>query len=221
MTEGERRARLIGWLDAIERDVQDLLLDEYIFWAIQEMTRRNPQLTQASSLFKQWMASNFVQATAVGVRRQAKANDDSISLKKFLQEVERYPSLVSRAHYVSFFQGREAWLVRNGQRDFDRIVGEGSVQVSPEAVHEDIQELQASVVAVEHYVDRRIAHLDRRGLGQQPIPVFNDLTQALKTLERLIIKYHLLLKGSSQATLLPVIQFDWKDVFRFTWEPGE
>jgi hypothetical protein len=90
MDEPARRVRLIDWLHVIFRDVQDLLLDDHVFWELQEVVRRNPQFSTASGLFTRWIASAFVQATAVGVRRQAKANGDSVSLRRFLQEVQKY-----------------------------------------------------------------------------------------------------------------------------------
>lgn len=95
MNESERRVRLIKWLETISNDVQDLLLDDHIFWKLQEVVRENQRFKECSGLFTQWVASAFIQATAVGVRRQAKTGDDSISLRRFLDEVQKYPSLVS------------------------------------------------------------------------------------------------------------------------------
>jgi hypothetical protein len=164
------------------------------------------------------MASAFVQATAVGVRRQAKASDDSISLCRFLKEVQKYPRLVSREHYMSLYAGREAWLVKSGQRDFDRWAGEGGAHIPMAVVEKHLYELTQAVSAIEHYVDRRIAHYDKRGIGR-PMPTFADLSISLKTLERIVIFYWRFLKGPSMTTMLPTIQFDWQDVFRFAWSP--
>ena len=218
MNETERRARLIQWLEIIFDDVQDLLLDDHIFWELQKVVQENPQFKESSGLFTHWMASAFVQATAVGVRRQAKASDESISLCRFLKEVQKYPRLVSREHYMSFYAGKEAWLVEFGQRDFNRLAGEGSKHIPLAVVDEHLHELAQAVGAIEHYVDRRIAHHDKRGIGR-PMPTFADLTMSLKALERIVIFYWQILKGPSMTTMLPTIQFDWQDVFRFPWRP--
>jgi hypothetical protein len=101
MNEQERRTRLIQWLETIFRDVQDLLLDDHIFWKLQKIVAANPQFRKASGLLTQWMASSFVHATAVAVRRQAKVDADGISLARFLAEVAKFPNLVSRTHYMS------------------------------------------------------------------------------------------------------------------------
>ena len=216
MEEGERRARLIRWLEVIYSDAQDLLLDDHIFWELQDIVRNNPKFAEVSGLFTQWTASAFVQAAAVGVRRQAKSDDDSVSLKRFLLEVQRYPSLVSREHYVSLFEGKDASLIEIGQEEFDDVAGEGGLYLSVALVEKHLRELDDAVKDIEHYVDRRIAHYDKRGLAR-PTPTFAGLSSALKTLEKLVRLYWKLLKGPAEITLLPTIQYDWKDIFRFPW----
>jgi len=220
VTENEQRTRLIGWLEVIYKDVADLVTDNYLFWELQAIVRNNVKMRESSGLFTQWMASSFVQATAVGVRRQAKDRDDSVSLKRFLVEVQKYPALVSRDHYISLFDGKQAWLVEKGQRDFDHIAGSAQAHILPTLPAQHLRELEAAVQPIEHYVDRRVAHYDPRGLTQ-PIPRFDDLSNALATLERLVAFYWFPLKGGDkQDTLLPTdIDDDWKDVFRFPWEP--
>lgn len=217
MDETERRTRLIQWLEIIFDDVQDLLIDDHIFWELQEVVQKNPRFKESSGLFTQWMASAFVQATAVGVRRHAKASDDSVSLCRFLKEVQKYPWLVSREYYLSLYAGEEAWLVKSGQQEFDRLAGEGSAHISLTVVEEHLHDLTEAVGSIEHYVDRRIAHYDTRGLAQ-PTPTLADLTASLKTIERIVILYRKLLKGSS-TTMLPLILSDWKEIFRFPWSP--
>ena len=162
------------------------------------------------------MASAFVQATAVGVRRQAKTSDDSVSLRRFLTEVQKYPSLVSREYYISLYAGKGPLHVELGQHDFHRVAGEHNPHVPTEFVEDRIRELMEAVGTIEHYVDRRVAHYDKRRLAE-PTPTFADLSAALRTLERIVILYWRLLKGASMTTLLPTIQFDWQDVFRFAW----
>jgi hypothetical protein len=107
MTEEERRSRLIDWLEIIKNDVQDLLLDQYIFRELQHTIEQNPLFNESPGLFTQWMASGFAQATAVGIRRQAKLNRDSISLSRFLNEIKHYPSLISRQYYIGLYQARK------------------------------------------------------------------------------------------------------------------
>jgi hypothetical protein len=218
MDEKERRRRLEDWLEFVKGDVQDLLLDEYLFWQLQEVVSNNPSFAKASGLFTQWMASSFIQTTAVGVRRQAKAGADSVSLKRFPHEVRDYPALVSRGHYMGLYDGIPEWLGEIGKRHFDRLAGEGSDHLAQALIDKQLADLDNTVVAIEHYVDRRIAHYDQRGLAR-PTPTLDDLSDALKTLERLVLFYWVLLRGASMTTLLPTIQCDWMDIFTFAWVP--
>ena len=216
MNEAERRQRLISWLEVIYADVEDLLLDDHIFWSLQELIAGNPRFKQSPGLFTQWMASSFIQATAVGVRRHAKGDDDSVSLKRFLREVKKFPGLVSRAHYLSFFADAEDWLRQSGAQGFDRMAGKGAASIPTTLVDEHLAKLDAAVSGIEHYVDRRVAHYDKRGLAK-PTPTLGELTAALRVLEELVMFYWLYLKGSSMSTMLPTIQFDWEAIFRFQW----
>ena len=45
MTEAQRRERLIKWLEQIYRDVQQLLINDHLFWELQEIVRSNDELT--------------------------------------------------------------------------------------------------------------------------------------------------------------------------------
>jgi hypothetical protein len=98
MTEAERRERVIKWLEQIFADVQRLLINDHIFWKLQEVVSANDEFLKASGLFTQWIAEGYSKSALISLRRQAKRQDESISQKGFLAEVAKYPSLVSRAH---------------------------------------------------------------------------------------------------------------------------
>lgn len=217
MNTEQRRARLIAWLEAIREDVQELLREHHIFWEIQALIRANPQFANASNLVNQWMASAFAKSCAVGVRRQAKSGDDSISLKRLLTEVRDFPELVSRDVYLAFFADSPDWLrATNGHGHFDSVAGPGNAHIRREVAEGQLAELATAVSSIEHYVDRRIAHYDKRGVTR-PLPTFKDLELALRALESLVIFYWTLLRGASIVELTPAIQYNWQDVFEFPW----
>jgi len=213
----QRRERLIAWLEVIRDDVQDLLREHHIFWEIQSLIRANPRFAGSSNLVNQWMASAFAKSSSVGVRRQAKRGDDSISLKRFLTEARDYPELVSRDFYLAYFADSPDWLREtSGHGHFDSVAGPGNPHIRREVVEEQLATLEATVASIEHYVDRRVAHYDKRGVTK-PLPTFKDLEVALKALESLVIFYWTLLKGASIVELTPAIQYNWIDVFEFPW----
>jgi hypothetical protein len=217
MIEAERRKRLTEWLDVIYKDVQDVVVDDHVFWEIQEIFRQNSRLAKTPSIFNQWMASAFIQSAALGVRRQADKADTCVSLHRLLLEVKKYPGLVSREYYVSLCANLpEHHAKKMADGTYDRLVGAGLVQPDPEQVQAEIDELLAKTDGIRHYVDRRAAHYDTRGI-QKPIPTFNDLADCLAFFERLIKKYKDLLTGVALSNLLPVFLYDWKAIFHFPW----
>lgn len=217
MTEVERRERLISWLETIYSDVQDLIVDDHLFWCLQGIVGANPRFKDTPGRFTQWIAASYVQSTAVGVRRQAKDREDAVSLRRFLKEVRKYPQLVSRNHYLSLYTGKEPWLIKAGEDDFNRVAGVGSQVVPLGLVDQQLAELDNAIAGIEHYVDRRIAHYDPRGLAR-PVPTFKDLGNALHTLEGILSLYSRLLRGHG-GPMLPRILDDWQKVFRFAWSP--
>jgi hypothetical protein len=102
------------------------------------------------------------------------------------------------------------------EHDFDTVAGRGSSEMPMAVVQQHSAELKAAVAGIEHYVDRRVAHYDKRGLAQ-PTPTLDDLSGALHTLEKLVILYWRLLKGEHMSTMVPTITFDWQDIFLFPW----
>jgi hypothetical protein len=211
MTDTQRRARAISWLRAIEQDVTDLLIDTRIFWDLQEIIERNPKFTKAPGLFTHWMMSNFLQSAAVGIRRQLKVRD-AASMQRLLLEIRDNPRVISRAPFVALYEPAQLELANE---DFDRLVGAGNNEIDPTDVQRDIDVLAQRTEALEHFVDRMIAHRDPRGLVMDP-PQLGDLDACLELLEQLIRKYRVLMEGVFVAELLPPL-LEWKEIFKFAW----
>ena len=218
MTEEERRERLIKWLHDIKREVEHLLVSEYLFWELQKIVSENDKFRDASGLFTRWIADGFKQSSMMAVRRQVKLNDASISLRGFLEEIKSFPELVSRQYYMSLYEGQQRNVMHMGERDFDNLAGTDTDRLPAGLLEQQITELSRSAEGIEEFADRRVAHFDRREPAQ-PFPTFDDLTAAIKVQEKLVILYWRLLKGASMTTLLPAIIFDWQDVSRFAWKP--
>jgi hypothetical protein len=216
MNDGERLERLLGWFKVIDGELGDLILDDYLFWQVQEVVRSNPHFADSPGLFTQWIASCFIQSAASSVRRQLKLDRDSISLRRLLEELRQYPHLISRDFYLAHFKDSPEWLQEHGDQEFDDWAGKGGLHISPAIVESHILDLKAAGAAIEAYADRRVAHYDQRGLAG-PAPTFDDLSKCLVVLQGIFKKYHVLLRGASPESLLPTIVVDWKQIFRFAW----
>jgi hypothetical protein len=105
---------------------------------------------------------------------------------------------------------------RLGQATFDaHFAGEVGDHLDPGIVGADLNELRETSKTVEKYVDRYIAHTDRKGLKTPP--TFGDIDKAIDAIGDLFRKYALLLTGESWATLEPIAQHDWLAIFRQAW----
>jgi hypothetical protein len=219
MTLEERRSRLNKRLDIIKENVTEALINQHIFWEVQGVIRHNPQLQNIPSAFYQWMWSTFVHSSALAVRRQVDRDRKSVSLLRFLTEVRECPDLISRDYHRSLY-GRYAKELADelARLTYDKHVGAGASKLDRNTVQQEIDSLHKASKTIHHYADRTVAHYDTRGLSE-PVPKFADLEECLKVLEKLVLRYLLLLKGASQSTLLPTFMYDWKAVFTIPWIP--
>jgi hypothetical protein len=80
---------------------------------------------------------------------------------------------------------------------------------------------------VKKHVDKHIAHSEDRGPDPKdpgPTPVeatltLNDIHDAIDLIGEVFTRYYSLFEAASMVTLEPVIQHDWKAVFREPWSP--
>jgi len=214
-TEENRRARAIEWLEIIFKDVQDLIVDHHIFWAVQDIIKANKTLANTPSHFYQWMATNFIASAAIAVRRQADSDKQAVSLRRLLEELQTYPQLFSRQYHTSLYTN-PGMPKDYPDASYDRIVGKGRSELDPAAIQKEIDELTAKTEAIRHYVDRKIAHYDPRRLTQA-VPTFNDLEDAIHYLDKLVCRYNLIIKATWMDTLMPTFQYDWQEIFTVPW----
>jgi hypothetical protein len=225
MAQADERRKLTKWLEVIRQDVKDIVFDNEIFWEVQQIIGSNPRFSNTRGIFNQWMTSSFIQAAALGARRQADRSSDCISLHKFLLEASSSPDLLSREYYVRVTLQASDWPKQDAEElangDYDALVGPGMSQPDPVQVQREIDELLAKTGKIRHYVDRRVAHYDLRGV-QQPVPTFNDLGECLALFRRLIVKYYMLLTATDLGKSWPEFRFDhdWKAIFGFPWLEG-
>lgn len=214
MTDDDRRTRALGWLKVIYADVQHLIVDHHIFWEVQDIIKANPTLAKTPSHFFQWMGTNFIAAEAVGVRRQGDPDKHAVSLRRLLEELKQSPHLFSRSYFLSLYGAHHPRDL--AERDYDNVAGRGRNELDPARIQQDIDVLISKSDAIRHYVNKRIAHYDFRGMAK-PRPTFNDLKDSLDHLESLVKKYYFAMKASWVDRLLPTFQYDWQEIFSIPW----
>ena len=96
---------------------------------------------------------------------------------------------------------------------FDKFSA-GDQQVDVNMVQGDLDDLQCRTKEIRTFVDKRVAHWDKRHFTQ--IPTFIQLNSCLDLLGALVKKYLNVLRAESHE-LLPVWQYDWMSVFTKPW----
>lgn len=237
-TQDEAFQKWTEWIDTIHKDVTDLVIGRHIFWQVQNIIKANPKIQKPSSFYR-WLGMTYTAWGPMGVRRQL--DNDSVSVKRLLSEMAQKPEVLSRQRYVRAYAAKltgsrnvttpisplddpaqggayavqlsEAEEIAN--RSFDGYAGHRNSHVAKSAIEQDISQLRDGSDKVKVFADKKIAHL----VEHQPImlPTFDELDACVDLLERLVLKYELILKTSAPQSLLPTWQYDWKAIFYEPW----
>jgi len=202
----------LRWLKVVHDDIQQLLIKRNIFWEVQDIIRTNAALHKPSSFYS-YLGDTYVAYVSIGIRRQIKIDNQSISFARLLTELANKPGVLSRKYYVNLYKG--STLEQFADRDFDRFCGTDKTCISPDMVLVDLDKLTRAALAVEDFTDKRIAHRDKR--QPKAVPRFEQVDLCLDTLDKLYCKYHRVFHASAMSTLMPVYQYDWKQIFTVPW----
>lgn len=206
----------LSWREIIYRDILELLEKRDTFWGVQEIIKSNvyKEIETRGHVYE-YIGHTYVAYMAIGIRRQIKVDKDSISLLRLLNEISENPKILSREYYVELYKSSPKEFAH---RDFDRFCGDYRDHISPDMVKSDIKALKEIVFKVETFADRRIAHHDTRC---PELPRFSDLDESLDKIGEMYQKYHLALTAECIASLTPVVQYDWKEIFTVPWIKNE
>ncbi len=99
----------------------------------------------------------------------------------------------------------------------EKFAGEVGNHLDPSIPQGDLARLAEIAETVKSYVDQHVAHSDQK--PGETMPTFNDIDAAIDVIGDLFTKYVLLLTAAGYAQLTPVIQHNWKAIFREPWLP--
>jgi len=152
-----RLKKWIRWLAVIHDDVQQLLVNQNIFWEVQEIIKNNKRVHKPSS-FYQYLGDTYISHVTVGIRRQLKIDQTSISFARLLTEIAKHPSSLNRIYYKNLFKGSVVEDLADKQ--FDKYSEKGA-HISASMVQNDLAQLKSVSAKIEDFVDKRVAHRDK------------------------------------------------------------
>jgi hypothetical protein len=204
--------RWVGWIERVRVDVKSALTDRTVFRGFSEVARANDRWIRDhyGARFCHFIARAYVARVALAVRRHSREHKDAITLAGLLEQMEKCAPQFTFEFFLGRFPGGSEDHFT--QKASFKYVSHDGRAASGALIRQDIEELQRLTTKVEGFVDKELAHLDKKGLV---VPVtFNELDDALDALDRMACKYLTLLTGGYRDTLAATIQEPWAEIFK-------
>ncbi|MDY6834640.1 MAG: hypothetical protein SVY53_07585 [Chloroflexota bacterium] len=204
----------------IIHEMAELAMIRSIFSGLKEIVDNNPSLHQQSAFYHVFTV-NYAHSVLMYIRRQVNYDRESKGLIMLAYDLKKNCSSITQDDYASLYtrvsvdehdrRYRDIWGRSNFLKHFG---GQTKTHLDPDIIQSDIEELLAIHKDSKSFTDRRIAHLDK----QEPtsIPSLSQLDSWCDTLNEKLKKYIFLLEAADYH-IEPVLQHDWKAIFRVPW----
>jgi hypothetical protein len=169
-----------------------------------------PEVTDDAT-FLLWFRVGFARSQALGVRRMADKRSDVVSLARLIDNVWRYPTVLSRERFIAMQGQDDGFDLADGW--FNSLASTGDY-IDPRIPAQDYDDLQTKTRSVRDWANTSIAHLTAKG-GPREAPPLQALHDAVDDVADLFMKYMQLIRGVTIHT--GVIMEPWPFVFRFPW----
>lgn len=199
-------------MKVIEDEIGVIVMDNHTYYEVAKLINTNPLLNRPNS-FYDYFSRAYISHTVMGMRRQIKRKDPSVSIARLFEEMIATPEAFTREYFVSLY--KMSSMKKYANQDFERFAKHGALHIDPELIREDLTRLDNAARNFEEFSDKRIAHRDK-GVVQK-IPTFEEVDRCVALLDELFAKYYLLFYASEMDSLLPVWHYDWKDIFLTPW----
>jgi hypothetical protein len=144
----------------------------------------------------------FTLENAVRDARASRSDKSSRAITRFIEEHRIAENLT--------------WLIALS----DDVVGKGRDILKQGDIRSDLRTLEDSSERVRRFVNKRVAHRAPKGQLRQ-LPKFNEVDEAMDTIDRLFCKYNLLLTASGMSSAFATRQYNWMEVLYDAWvQPG-
>lgn len=199
----------------ITNDISDLMWDRKMYNEFVEIVTGNPQISSPNA-FYDFVKTGYISHIILGICRQIDRNGKSLSLLNLLIKISNNPEKITKDWFASQYKnsvlgeaiGRSHFQEHFGLLDY----------IDPAMVQADIDNLILDTAEIKKYRDKRIAHVDKGNVILDKNFSFATLNKAIDSIERLGIKYYLLLHQGGITTLLPTdTTSDYRTIFYQPW----
>jgi hypothetical protein len=199
------------WFEKVKNQILSIHHRRQVYREVMAMVDANPAL-QVPSAFYTWMRTVYVYDTTMAIRRLIDRDRRVVSFVKLMTEIADHPEVMTRRRFVARYPD---WLRTAGHKDFERFASPAAQRVHRRIIGRHQRELVASARRLKRFVDKHVAHNDRRPMRR--LPTYADLDHCVDLLGRLVKDYTLLLEQKGLTDVEPIIQYDWKAPFRVPW----
>lgn len=207
------RAKWRHWIKRISDSVSMLVLDDYIFRKSIEAARKGNEIKPSNQAY-QWAIRAYATHSAVGIRRILDHDDRTYSLLLLLRKIERNPQVITRRSFKLRYSKSNKELA---EEDFDDIAGRGAKYLPRSVVQADLQKIETESNKIKPVVDKVMAHRDRRPKGLSR-PTWQQLQDAISEVDRMCVRYCLILNQQSITSMLPTVSASLADTdIRYVW----
>lgn len=217
----QRITKWTSWIEgAIKSEVVTMHFQRATWRQYQEILDDNGTLPD--SYWWGFMRDIYGITQAVAVRRLADEHKDAQSLGKLVAEIASDPERITQEFWLGLWSNTDRLAIMDAENAWRKQYG-GTVDryLDPVIPQADLQTLRDESEKVKDYVDRHLAHMDRQPLPASDLPTLDEVHDAVDVIGELFSKYSNLFTAGSWAFLEPVVQYDWKAVFRVPWmKPG-
>jgi len=215
-------------LESIEYDLMRLCASRRDFEKVQDVVlsvkdckSEDEPFLSSFGAFANLVLRGYVTFIVMGIRRQLKAKDDTISLIGILKDIKQNNQCISKKYLVSLYLLRyqdvsnhnKELLKEMAEGDWKKLIGDCEYLLS-EVVENDIKKLKDSAKEIEYFADKYLAHHDReRDDSKARRVTLNKINEALKNFGDIYKKYCRLVEGCALTSLTPTPQFNDQKFF--------
>lgn len=207
---------ILEWLDELNKEAVGIFHQMGLFQKLNDVLQANTRLQAMDKTLIGGIKRAFTVELVISVGRMCDKNPPSMSLVQFLKELRKQDDYLTRKRHVQLY-GPSTGLIDVGNATFDKLAGAGAERYGEDRFDADISELSCvnPCKKVLDYRHQYIAHSDWK--RERAFPTYGELFEAFEVIQKILKKYHLLLRAASVTGFVPTIQGDWSEVLTIPW----